>query len=144
MYGLFVEHQQKYQTLWNGNGGRVYFYQSELPYDPPTQSIWSEAPGVDGYASYKVSDTVTNHQAYALGIYGVFIDTENVSCLNAIEVPKNPGVSVYHLMDVYIAGRASGDGTSEISHIINGQGKAVTSPGVFTAYAKAYDEQGLR
>ena len=41
IYGLFVEHHQQYQTLWNGNWGRVYFYQSELPYDPPSQSAWS-------------------------------------------------------------------------------------------------------
>jgi hypothetical protein len=134
MYGLFVEHHQKYQTLWNGNGGRVYFYQSEMPYDPPTQSVWSEAPGVDGYASYKVSDTVTNHQAYALGIYGVFISTRNVSCFNAIETPTNPNVRVYHMMDVYIAGR----GTSEITHIINGTGKTVASPGVARAYGNLW------
>ena len=56
IYGLFVEHHQQYQTLWNGNWGRLYFYQSELPYDPPSQSAWSEAPGVNGYASYKVAD----------------------------------------------------------------------------------------
>ena len=31
LYGLFVEHCQEYQTVWNGNGGRVYFYQSEMP-----------------------------------------------------------------------------------------------------------------
>jgi hypothetical protein len=31
MYGLFVEHHEQYQTLWNGNWGRLYFYQSELP-----------------------------------------------------------------------------------------------------------------
>ena len=40
MYGLFVEHYQQYQVLWNGNGGRTYFYQNELPYDPPTQADW--------------------------------------------------------------------------------------------------------
>lgn len=28
MYGLFVEHFQEYQTIWNGNGGKLYFYQS--------------------------------------------------------------------------------------------------------------------
>ena len=37
-YGLFVEHYQKYQTIWNGNGGRTYFYQNEMPYDPPNQA----------------------------------------------------------------------------------------------------------
>jgi hypothetical protein len=34
---LFTEHFQEYQTLWNGNNGRVYFYQSEMPYDPPME-----------------------------------------------------------------------------------------------------------
>ena len=38
VYGLFVEHHQEFQVLWNGNGGRTYFYQSEIPYDPPDQA----------------------------------------------------------------------------------------------------------
>jgi hypothetical protein len=135
MYGLFVEHHQKYQTLWNGNGGRVYLYQSELPYDPPSQSVWSEAPGVDGYASYKVSDAVTSHHAYGLGIYAVFTHTKDVSCFNAIETPSSPQVNVYHMMDVYITGNTSPHGTSELTHIINGTGSTVASPGVAEAYA---------
>ena len=53
LYGLFVEHCQAYQTVWNGNGGRVYFYQSELPYDPPSQEAWRHGE-VNGFASYKV------------------------------------------------------------------------------------------
>ena len=40
IYGLFNEHHEEYQTLWNGNGGRVYFYQSEMPYDVPDQASW--------------------------------------------------------------------------------------------------------
>src|SRR6201987_4794118 len=34
IYGLFVEHHQQFQVLWKGNGGKMYFYQSEIPYDP--------------------------------------------------------------------------------------------------------------
>jgi len=135
IYGLFVEHHEQYQTLWNGNGGRVYFYQSELPYDPPSQSAWSEAPGVDGYASYKVADDVTRHEAYGLGVYAVFINSVNISCFNAIETPTNSQqVNLHHMMDVYIAGNTSGDGASEITHIINGTGNSVANP-VATAYA---------
>ncbi len=63
LYGLFVEHTQEYQTLWNGNGGRVYFYQSEMPYDPPSQEAWKHGE-VNGYASYKVADSVTTHEAW--------------------------------------------------------------------------------
>ena len=111
--------------MWNGNWGRVYFYQSELPYDPPSQGAWSEAPGVNGYASYKVANTVTSHQAYGLGIYAVFINSVNISCFNAIETPTNQQVNVHDMMDVYIAGNTSGSGTSQINHIINGTGSAV-------------------
>jgi len=139
IYGLFVEHHQQYQTLWNGNRGRLYFYQSELPYDPPSQSTWSEAPGVPGYASYKVADSVTSHQAYGLGVYAVFINTgnANISCFNAIETPTNSQqVNVHDMMDVYIAGNGSGSGPTEIYHIINGTGSAVIGPGWGgTAYA---------
>ena len=50
IYGLFVEHHQQFQVLWNGNRGRTYFYQSEIPYDPPNQAKKTtlSAPGVNG------------------------------------------------------------------------------------------------
>ena len=32
-YGLAVEHTLEDLTVWNGEGGQVFFYQSELPYD---------------------------------------------------------------------------------------------------------------
>ena len=72
IYGLFVEHHQQFQVLWNGNGGRTYFYQSEIPYDPPNQASYTSAPGVNGWASYKVADGVTSHEAWGLGVYSVF------------------------------------------------------------------------
>ena len=55
-YGLFVEHYQKYEVIWNGNGGTDIFFQNEMPYDPPSQAAWMEAPGVDGWAAFKVAD----------------------------------------------------------------------------------------
>jgi len=59
IYGLFVEHHQQYQVLWNGTAGRTYFYQSEIPYDPPDQASYSSGAGVNGWASYKVANSVT-------------------------------------------------------------------------------------
>jgi hypothetical protein len=134
IYGLFVEHHQKYQTVWNGNWGRLYFYQSELPYDPPSQGAWSEAPGVNGYASYKVANSVTSHQAYGLGVYAAFINSVNISCFNAIETPASQQVNVHDMMDVFITGNTSGGGTSQINHVINGMGGTV-GPSFGTAYA---------
>lgn len=101
-YGLFVEHHQQFQVLWNGNDGRTYFYQSEIPYDPPNQASYTSAPGVDGWASYKVANRVTRHEAWGLGIYSVFTYPD-VVLSRAIEVPKRPGVVFHHMITVALA-----------------------------------------
>ncbi len=115
IYGLFVEHHQQFQVLWNGNGGRTYFYQSEIPYDPPDQVSYTSAPGVNGWASYKVADNVTTHEAWGLGIYSVFRHP-NVSLARAIEVPKAPDVKFHHMITVAL------DNLGEISNVIDDKG----------------------
>jgi hypothetical protein len=115
IYGLFVEHFQEYQTLWNGNGGRTYFYQSELPYDPPNQSSWTSGGGVNGWAAYKVANSVGSHEAWGLGIYAVFSNA-GVNLANAIEAPSSGAARFHDMVTVSI----SGNGT--ITHIINGAG----------------------
>ncbi|HZR19390.1 MAG TPA: coagulation factor 5/8 type domain-containing protein [Verrucomicrobiae bacterium] len=119
LYGLFVEHCQEYQTLWNGNGGRVYFYQSEMPYDPPSQDAWHHGE-INGFASYKVADSVSSHQAWGLGIYCVFYAAP-VLAENAIETPDRPGIQMRHMVTI----RLSGQKNSGISHVINGKGASV-------------------
>jgi hypothetical protein len=116
MYGLFTEHFEEYQTLWNGDDGRVYFYQSELPYDPPDQERWQH-DGVNGYASYKVGDGVQSHEAWGLGVYAVFHNS--VRDERAIEVPE--GMDMHHMFTIWL-GSAEG---SEITHIVNDTGEAV-------------------
>ncbi len=118
-YGLFVEHFQEYQTLWNGNGGRLYFYQSEFPYDPPAQSAWTH-DGVNGYASYKVAGTVTTHEAWGLGMYCAF--RAAVATQNAVETPTAAGVMMHHAITSWLNGTAG----SSIDHVINGAGNAAT------------------
>jgi hypothetical protein len=115
VYGLFVEHHQQFQVLWNGNGGRTYFYQSEIPYDPPDQASYTSAPGVNGWASYKVADKVTTHEAWGLGIYSVFRHP-NVTLTHAIEVPKTPDVRFHHMITIAL------DNLGEISNIIDDKG----------------------
>jgi len=94
IYGLFNEHNQEYQTLWNGNGGQVYFYQSEMPYDPPAADAWQH-DGINGYASYKVADHVKTHEAWGLGIYNVFYQAP-VIVDNAIETPAELEDYIHH------------------------------------------------
>jgi hypothetical protein len=116
-YGLFVEHHQQYQVLWNGNAGRTYFYQSEIPYDPPTQPAFTSAPGVNGWASYKVADGVTTHEAWGLGVYSVFRHPD-VKLTRAIEAPVKPGVKFHHMITIAL------DDKGEITHVINDTGDA--------------------
>jgi hypothetical protein len=39
-YGLFVDHYQSYEVIWNGENGRTIFFENEMPYDPPNQAAW--------------------------------------------------------------------------------------------------------
>jgi hypothetical protein len=122
IYGLFVEHFQQFQVLWNGNGGKVYFYQSEIPYDPPSQDVWRSAGGVNGWASYKVADSVTSHEAWGLGIYSVFTNP-NVFLSRAVEVPNTANVRFHHLTTVNLTANGG------ISRVIDNVGDA-TAPGI--------------
>lgn len=115
IYGLFVEHHQQFQVLWNGERGRTYFYQSEIPYDPPNQAAYSSAPGVDGWASYKVSNAVKTHEAWGLGVYSVFTYPD-VFLSHAFEVPQTPQVRFHHMITVCLLTHGG------VRHIIDNAG----------------------
>jgi hypothetical protein len=119
IYGLFVEHHQQYQVLWNGEHGRTYFYQSEIPYDPPNQPSWRSSPTTNGWASYKVADTVQSHEAWGLGVYSVFRHP-GVTLSSAIETPVHPGIHFHHMTAIAL------DTLGEITHIIDTTGAAAT------------------
>lgn len=124
-YGLFVEHHQQYQVQWNGNAGRTYFYQSEIPYDPPDQASYTsglDAKGrpINGWASYKVAAGVVSHEAWGLGIYSVFRHP-SVVLTRAIEAPIAPDVRFHHMITIAL------DNLGEISHIIDDAGGAATA-----------------
>jgi Ricin-type beta-trefoil lectin domain len=131
MYGLAVEHYQKYQTTWNGNGGRTYFYQSETPYDVPDQGSWTTSGGDLGYASYKVANSVTSHEVWGLGVYAYLRDNPSVVLGHAVEVPTESTVK-FHSMVTTVLG---GDGT--INHIVDNTGNQVT-PSSNVAYLVSY------
>ncbi len=120
IYGLFVEHHQEYQVVWNGEDGRTYFYQSEIPYDPPTQASWTSGAGVNGWASYKIEDRVTAHEAWGLGVYSVFRHP-GVVLDRAIEVPREPGVRFHDMVTQAL------DNLGQITHVIDDVGEAATT-----------------
>ncbi|MEN3359674.1 MAG: hypothetical protein V7637_3656 [Mycobacteriales bacterium] len=113
-YGLFVEHYQKYQVVWNGNGGRTYFFQNEMPYDPPDQNTWRT--GARGYAAYKVADAVTSHEAWGLGSYCFFNANPSIVADRGFEAPNRAGVRFHDLLTVSLGG------VGVIANVINTTG----------------------
>ena len=118
-YGLFVEHYQKYEVIWNGNGGTDIFFQNEMPYDPPSQAAWMAAPGVDGWAAFKVADTVTSFSGYGMGSYSFFNQGVSIYAANAFEVPATlPAASLHNLLTIFLSTSGSGG----ILNVINNTG----------------------
>ena len=129
-YGLAVEHYQKNEVIWSGQGGTDIFFQNEMPYDPPSQSAWMASPTQDGYPAFLVTGNVKSFQGYGMGSYIVFIQTTaTLYADEAFQAPKTPGVQFHGLLVVYLGG-SGGD-----KSIINGVGGPVTStnnPGIGT------------
>jgi len=122
-YGLFVEHYQKYETIWNGNGGTVIFFQNEMPYDVPNQAAWMEAPGVDGWAALKVANSVTKFSGYGMGSYSFFNQGVNIYAAHAFEVPITlPVASLHDLLTIFL----SKAGFGGILNVVNNVGGSST------------------
>ncbi|WTR19343.1 chitobiase/beta-hexosaminidase C-terminal domain-containing protein [Streptomyces sp. NBC_00138] len=129
--GLFVEHYQKYEVVWNGQGGKTIFFQNEMPYDVPNQASWNSASGVNGYAAYKVGTGVTTHEAWGLGSYCYFNVNPAVNSYHAFEVPNTSGVKFHDLLTVSLGN------VGTITHVINDTG-AVTSSDTTPSYVVSY------
>ena len=123
-YGLFVEHYQKAQTIWNGNGGRVIFFQNEMPYDVPSQAAWMRAPGVDGYPALTVSKKVRTFNGYGMGSYSFFNQGVDIFSANAFEVQGTlPARSLQDLLTVFLD---PAKGKGGILNVVNHQGGSST------------------
>ena len=112
--GLFVEHFQQYNVIWNGENGTTILFQNELPYDPPTQADWSNN-GVNGWPAYKVADQVTKHHLYGGGVYVFNQNNPSIHTENGFEVPITPDVRLHHIMTVNLS-------AGTIDHVVNGVG----------------------
>ena len=101
--GLAVEHYEAEQVVWNGQGGETIFYQSEMPYDVPSQAAWMNG-SVDGYASYNVAPSVTTHTAYGLGVYSYFNQGVAIIANSGIAAPVAAGVTFTDSVSVWLTG----------------------------------------
>lgn len=129
--GLFVEHYQKYNVIWNGQGGKTIFFQNELPYDPPNQAAWMNG-STNGYAAYKVADSVTSHEAWGMGSYCYFNVNPSVVAARGFEAPNNPNVRFHGLLTVSLGGNGV------ITNVINTTGGAAQGTATVPVYVANY------
>ncbi|MFF1883042.1 adenylyl cyclase [Pseudarthrobacter sp. NPDC058196] len=120
--GLFVEHYQQYNVIWNGEGGRTVFFQNELPYDAPNQAAWQHE-GVLGWAGYKVADTVRTHELWGGGSYVYTNVDPTIHATRGFEVPATPGVKLHSLLTVNL-------GAGTLDHVVNDTGAPVSTNAV--------------
>ncbi len=128
--GLFVEHYQKYEVVWNGQNGEVIFFQNENPYDPPNQAAWMNG-ALKGYAALKVANTVTSFAGYGMGAYVVFNADHSITNYHEFEVPNVSGVRLTDLAVVSLGGQGI------VTHVVNdtgAQADATTNNVYVTSY----------
>jgi hypothetical protein len=120
-YGLFVEHYQKDEVIWNGQGGEVIFFQNENPYEVPSQASWMASSTQDGYPAFFIPSSVTSFQGFGMGSYSFFNQGVAIENSEAFQAPDTAGVKFHDLLTVFL------NGSGGIQSVINGTGAAVSS-----------------
>jgi hypothetical protein len=121
--GLFVEHYQKTEVIWNGEHGEVTFFQNELPYDPPSQAAWMSAPDHEGYPALLVTSGVKSFSGTGMGSYSFFNQGIDIFAANAFEVPTTAGVRLHNLLTIFLD---PVNGKGGIRNVVNGVGGSST------------------
>ncbi|MEV7076411.1 discoidin domain-containing protein [Streptomyces sp. NPDC091972] len=113
--GLFVEHFNKYDVLWNGERGRTIFFQNEKAYDAPNAAAISH-DGIVGYAAYKVADTVNVHEAWGLGSYCNYTSDPSIVQHHGFQVPVKAGIKLHSIQVISLGGKG------QYAHVVNDTG----------------------
>src|SRR5260221_414714 len=121
-YGLFVEHYEKTQVIWAGQGGTDIFLQKAMPHDPPSQAAWMAHATPDGYPAFAVTDNVRSFTGYGLGSYCFFNQGLPIVATEAFQAPSTaPGVRLHDLLTVFLSGSGG------INSVVDGVGAPVNS-----------------
>jgi hypothetical protein len=119
--GLAVEHFQQDETIWNGQGGTVIFFQNENPYEVPSQSAWMSSATQDGYPAFYVPSSVTSFAGWGMGSYSYFDQGVAIENAMGFQAPQASGVQFHDIFTVFL------NGSGGIESVINGTGTAVSS-----------------
>jgi hypothetical protein len=110
--GLFVEHYQKTQILWNGEAGQTIFLQSEAPYDPPNQAAFMNGTE-NGYPFYEVANGVGSHDASGITAMTLFMAKTPIFIHSAFKAPMTQNVRFHNMLAGVLLG------TGGIENVIN-------------------------
>eukprot|EP00928_Gymnodinium_smaydae_P091113 TRINITY_DN74817_c0_g1_i1.p1 TRINITY_DN74817_c0_g1~~TRINITY_DN74817_c0_g1_i1.p1 ORF type:complete len:621 (-),score=51.79 TRINITY_DN74817_c0_g1_i1:214-2076(-) len=99
-YGLAVEHTKHDLLQWEGENGKVFFFQSELPYRSNLDF------GTQGWVGFKVGYDVESFDGFGIGVYQVF----NTFAMNA-SFRISPNARIHNMFAWCITGNASGLGS---------------------------------
>jgi hypothetical protein len=116
-YGLFVEHFQKFEVIWNGDDGTDVFFQNEMPYDVPSQAGWD-------YPAFLVSPGVTSFRGYGMGSYSFFNQHIPIFASEAFQAPTSPDVRFHNVLTVFLDPT---NGSGGILSVIDGVGGSSTA-----------------
>ena len=122
-YGLFVEHYEKYEVMWNGKNGTDIFFQNEMPYDAPSQAAWMANPATDGYPAFLITHRAAGFHGYGMGSYSFFNQGVPIFATNAFETAHPPGSELHDLLTIFLSTTGSGG----IDHVVNGAGRSSTA-----------------
>ena len=122
-YGLFVEHYEHSEVIWNGKNGTDFFFQNEMPYDPPSQSAWMENSTTDGYPAFQITHQAAGFQGYGMGSYSFFNQGVQIFATSAFEVDSTPGVQLHDLLTIFLD---AVHGSGGIDHVVNDVGGSST------------------
>jgi len=122
-YGLFVEHYQKYETVWSGQHGFVLFFQNENPYEVPSQAVWMANRHQNGFPAFLLTNDVNSFQGYAMGSYSFFNQGVAIQNAMAFQAPQRPAIRFNDVFTVFL------NGSGGIQSVINGTGAPAVAGG---------------
>ncbi len=122
-YGLFVEHYEKDEVIWNGRDGTDIFFENEMPYDPPSQAAWRASAATDGYPAFLITRRAAGFHGYGMASYSFFDRGVPIQATAAFQTAGPPGSELHDLLTVFLSTAGSGG----IEHVVNAAGRSSTA-----------------
>jgi len=122
-YGLFVEHYERDEVIWNGTNGTEIFFENEMPYDPPSQNAWRAGPTTDGYPAFLITHRAAGFHGYGMGSYSFFDRGIPIFATSAFATANPPGSALQDLLTIFLSTAGSGG----IDHVVNAIGRSSTA-----------------